>query len=217
VKRCGDGASPFSGVINVNGTLYGTTLGGGQGRGAGGTAFSLDPATGTETVLYTFCSKQYPCKDGARPAAAPIDVNGMLYGTTEEGGKTCLIPSGTCGTIFSIDPATGIETVLYKFCRQRRCSDGAVPAAGLIDMNGILYGTTFQGGNTGCNGEGCGTIFSIDPATGTETELYTFCTKKHCSDGELPEAGLISVNGTLYGTTAAGGPNHHGTVFEITP
>ena len=35
-------------------------------------------------------------------------------------------------------------------------------------------------------------------------------------DGEYPYAGLINVNGTLYGTTYFGGANDDGTVFSIT-
>ena len=35
------------------------------------------------------------------------------------------------------------------------------------------------------------------------------------TDGVEPEVGLIDVNGTLYGTTLAGGAYGHGTVFAI--
>ena len=35
------------------------------------------------------------------------------------------------------------------------------------------------------------------------------------SDGATPQAGLIDVNGTLYGTTSAGGANGNGTVFAL--
>jgi uncharacterized repeat protein (TIGR03803 family) len=36
-------------------------------------------------------------------------------------------------------------------------------------------------------------------------------------DGARPYAGLINVNGTLYGTTLEGGANGDGTIFSITP
>ena len=36
-------------------------------------------------------------------------------------------------------------------------------------------------------------------------------------DGAVPRAGLLNVNGTLYGTTAAGGSSKAGTVFSLTP
>jgi uncharacterized repeat protein (TIGR03803 family) len=45
--------------------------------------------------------------------------------------------------------------------------------------------------------------------------LYSF--KGGSEDGEYPEAGLIDVSGTLYGTTPAGGANDGGTVFALSP
>jgi uncharacterized repeat protein (TIGR03803 family) len=44
--------------------------------------------------------------------------------------------------------------------------------------------------------------------------LYSF---KGPPDGELPDAALTRVGGTLYGTTVEGGANNLGTVFAITP
>ena len=104
--------------------------------------------------------------------------------------------------MFSFDLNTGAEKVIYTF---QGGSDGAVPYAGLIDVNGTLYGTTSYGGSTGCGGRGCGTAFSIDPNTGAEKVIYSFCSQQNCTDGAYPQAGLISVNGSLYGTTSAGG------------
>src|SRR5580698_8339420 len=46
------------------------------------------------------------------------------------------------------------------------------------------------------------------------TVLYRF--KGGSGDGENPYAGLLNVNGTLYGTTVSGGANGDGTVFKIT-
>ena len=63
--------------------------------------------------------------------------------------------------MFSIDPNTGAETVLYTFCSQPNCADGAYRDASLIAVNGNLYGTTENGGGPGCNGFGCGTVFAL--------------------------------------------------------
>lgn len=78
--NCADGDLPSSGLLDVNGTLYGTTT---SGSDYGYCAvFSLDPQTGVETVLYSFAGGI----DGADPDVTPIDVNGTLYGTTPNGG-----------------------------------------------------------------------------------------------------------------------------------
>src|SRR5437879_7595359 len=70
-------------------------------------------------------------------------------------------------------------------------NDGAYPVSGLImDKNGNLYGTTYYGGGSGCNGFGCGTVFKI-ASGGTETVLYRFCSQNNCADGAEPAGGVI--------------------------
>jgi uncharacterized repeat protein (TIGR03803 family) len=110
-------------------------------------------------------------------------------------------------------------TVLYSF---QGGNDGNVPVAGLIVLGHTLYGTTQFGGNTSCYTTdlgGCGTVFAIEPS-GKERVVYRF---QSGDDGQYPMADLIAVNGTLYGTTAAGGNQSCGaysgcgTVFEVTP
>jgi uncharacterized repeat protein (TIGR03803 family) len=212
--NCSDGASPQAGLIEMNGTLYGTTSNGGNG---GGVVFAFDPSTDKETVLYSFCSQQ-KCTDGNSPRSGLLNVNGTLYGTTIGGGNAGASFCGSgCGTVFSLNPGTGMETVLYTFCSQNNCSDGALPEAGLINVNGVLYGTTGSGGDTGssCSG-GCGVVFELDPGTGKESTLYTFCHEQNCPDGAFPFASLIAVKGVLYGTTVDGG-NGGGVIFAVDP
>lgn len=213
-----DGVMPMAALIDVNGTLFGTTLSGGSGAcsslsGSGcGTVFSINPATGREKVLYSFMGGS----DGAKPSASLISVKGNFYGTTYGGGQgTCTnfyFGSG-CGTVFSINRATRGEKVLYSFVGG---SDGANPAAGLADFEDVLYGTTQYGGSQQtCNGSGCGAVFSISPKTNTEALLWSF--QGYSSDGSGPSASLIEVKNTFYGTTIEGGANGDGTVFSIKP
>ena len=202
-----DGRSPEAGMIQINDTLFGTTEYGG--KYGSGTVFSLDPTTGAEAVVYSF--GRHPT-DGGAPLAVPLSLNGVLYGTTEYGGKY------GAGTVFSLDPTTGVETVLYSF--KGYPSDGVEPVSSLVNIGATLYGTTWEGGKGKCytSGEnyiGCGTVFALDPQTGAETLLYAF-SEKH-QDGNFPNAGLIDVNGTLYGTTEYGGTLDYGTVFSINP
>jgi len=199
-----DGAYPNAGLImDQAANLYGTTIKGGS--GGSGTVFEV-PRDGTQTRLYSFCSRK-DCSDGAEPSGSLImDKNGNLYGTTQEGGTSY------GGTVFKLTP-DGTETVLYLFCSQVRCTDGAGPVAGLImDKAGNLYGTTSSGGASES-----GTVFEVAP-NGTETVLYSFCSVAGCPDGSGPVAGLITDKAAnLYGTTGYGGPGGGGTVFEVTP
>ncbi len=157
--------------------------------------FKLSPS-GAYTVLHNFCGLPL-CSDGANPQAGLIaDSKGNFYGTTVSGGA-----SGG-GVVFELSPS-GTETVLYSFCSKPSCSDGYAPAfSGLIiDGSGNLYGTTIGGGAFGSNG----TVFKVSPS-GTETVLYSFCSKPSCTDGALPFTSLIAdSNGNLYGTTFYGG------------
>jgi uncharacterized repeat protein (TIGR03803 family) len=216
---CADGDTPEAGLIEVNGLLYGTTaLGGGTGCGGNGcgTVYSIDPNTGTEKVIYSFSGGTH---HGAYPEADLIEVNGALYGTTIIGGIDSCLGFG-CGTVFSLNPATGQEKVVYRFCKHANCTDGASPQASLIDVSGALYGTTLAGGPY-CHGryqDGCGTVFSLDPGTGTEKVLYSFCSQTNCADGAGPFAGLTEARGRLYGTTwEGGGEDEHGVVFSFDP
>jgi uncharacterized repeat protein (TIGR03803 family) len=199
------GFGPMAGLIDVGGTLYGTTLNGGAHHL--GTVFRITPG-GREKVLHSFGKPP----DGGQPTASLIDVGGTLYGTTTEGGSySCPSNVHGCGTVVSITPS-GTEKVLHSFGYG---TDGANPVASLIEVKGTLYGTTFEGGAySRCNyALSCGTVFSIT-TSGTETVLHNFGGPV---DGAEPPAGLLNVKGTLYGTTKYGGAHNLGTVFALTP
>jgi uncharacterized repeat protein (TIGR03803 family) len=224
--RNGDGTNPAAGLVfDQKGNLYGTTyLGGARG---GGVVFKLTPK-GKETVLYSFCA-QTNCTDGANPAAGLVfDQKGNLYGTTSNRGAACRLPE--CGVVFKLTPQ-GKYMVLYRFCAQTNCADGAGPTAGLVfDQKGNLYGTASVGGTYNnydiCHDWGCGVVFELTPK-GKETVLYSFCAQDNCQDGARPSAGLIfDQKGNLYGTTAGGGVHSVdcdygyegcGVVFKLTP
>jgi uncharacterized repeat protein (TIGR03803 family) len=145
--------------------------------------------------------------DGAHPLAALVQgTDGSLYGTTVDGG------TNGYGSVFKIT-TSGTLTTLYNFCSQTGCMDGKYPEAGLVeDSNGSLYGTTDAGGPNNA-----GTVFKIIPSRALTT-LYSFCSQSGCADGEYPEASLVQgADGSLYGTTDAGGARNAGTVFKISP
>jgi uncharacterized repeat protein (TIGR03803 family) len=215
-QHCTDGSNlETNAQIDVKGTLYGTTGTGGadytgcQNAGCG-TIYAIDQDTGAETVLHSFQGGT----DGAEPSSGLIDVKGVLYGTTAWGGGSGCFNGYGCGTVYSFDPGTGVETVLYSFCEQANCADGAFPGQNLIAIDGVLYGISDGGGSTGCT-NGCGTVFSFDPGTGAESVLYAFCSQANCADGSYPGSGLTAVKGVLYGVTDGGGAYGYGTLFSL--
>src|ERR1700733_9273240 len=55
-------------------------------------------------------------------------------------------------------------------------------------------------------------------SAGTYRVLHSFCQVSLCADGYAPSAGLLrDADGNLYGTTAGGGANGAGEVFELLP
>jgi len=214
-----DGAQPSGGLVrDTLGNLYGTTYFGGDLISCPpfgcGTVFKIDP-NGTETILYSFTGAG---GDGSNPSGSIVlDENGTLYGATATGGGAgCPGFQGECGTVFKLD-ASGAETVLYRFTGTN--GDGRDPEGGVVmDAAGNLYGTTRNGGNTGCY-TGCGTAFRLG-VTGDETVLHRF---SGGWDGALPSAGLaLDASGKLYGVAQYGGDPHCrggggcGTVFVVT-
>jgi uncharacterized repeat protein (TIGR03803 family) len=227
-----DGNGAFSGLtMDSSGNLYGTTYSGSTGLG---TVFELTPPPSggtpwTESILWNF-----PTEAGGFYVAASLimDTRGNLYGTASAGG-TCFSdgfpsacqPSQTLdfgGTVFELTPPVSsgepwTESTLWNFGNG---GDGQMPDAGLIaDSSGNLYGTTKLGGRYGGFASG-GTVFKLTPPSRsggkwTESVLWSF---GNGTDGAEPRAGLImDSSGNLYGTTAQGGADTDGTVFELTP
>jgi uncharacterized repeat protein (TIGR03803 family) len=116
-KGGADVGNPRS-VLLVNNILYGLT---------GASVFSLDPSSGSFKTVYNFATKP----GGYGPTSLTSDGK-LLYGTAQAGG------ANDNGTIWSVDPASGVETVLYDF--QTPSVDGSMPSA-LVYAGGALYGT----------------------------------------------------------------------------
>ena len=117
-------------------------------------------------------------------------------------------------------------TVLHEFTGG---SDGSNPYSSLVpDRAGNLYGVAPYGGSQSCetqSGIGCGTVFKLAHRTGgwVFSPLYAFTGH---SNGNNPVGSLaIASDGTIYGTTDAGGVlscrdsfgDGCGTVFHLQP
>jgi uncharacterized repeat protein (TIGR03803 family) len=109
----------------------------------------------------------------------------------------------------------GTEKQLHSFLSNGK--DGNFPYAGVVmDTEGNLYGTTYQGGASRY-----GVVFELSPpASGhtiwTEKVLHAFT--DNGTDGLNPYAALVrDTKGNLYGTTFNGGSQAVGTVFELSP
>jgi uncharacterized repeat protein (TIGR03803 family) len=192
-----EGSYPRAVLVSVGDMVYGTTSGTPRGDGtvfrinADGTGF-----TNLVSSIYT-------------PHCGLVVLGNTLYGTTTLAG------SASKGTVFAVRiDGTGF-TNLHSFTALNYATnnDGCVPEGALMSSSNTLYGTASRGG-----GFGNGTIFKITP-DGSFTTIHSFALTfgplAANADGAIPRAALTSSDGTLYGTTSAGGTFGSGTVFKL--
>lgn len=190
-----DGAYPRADLIVSAGVVYGTTSEGGS-DGAG-TAFKLNTDGAGFAVLKHFTGLT---GDGYYPAAGLALVDGLLYGTTEGGGRS------DGGTVFRLNTDGSGYAVVKDF--GAIVGDAIYPGGGVTLSGGLLYGTTSGGGDFGW-----GTVFRAN----TDGTGYTLL--KHFpgfqGDGTEPSGALTMSDGVLWGTTGGGGSSNSGTLFRI--
>ena len=236
-----DGFWPRAGVTlgNATGTiLYGTTGCGGTGvlLGEGGeceidggvpigagTVYELAYTKPTktnkggwkDTVLLSFAGNESTTSGanvgGFSPLSGVLLKSGNLYGGTQSGGE------GGGGVVYELEPGAGgwTENVLYNFCSQPNCGDGAGPMYGVpaMDSTGNLYGTGNYGGvyDKGAIWE---LVYSAATKTYTEKVLYSLGTNPN--DGMNPSWGIVPYKNGWYGTTGGWNTSTCGTTFSLT-
>jgi uncharacterized repeat protein (TIGR03803 family) len=148
------------------------------------------------TAVYSFTGGT----DGGVPNGLVAGSNGLLYGTTQNGG-----PYGD-GTVFSLT-TNGVFTTLASFDG----TNGATPWDSLAQgTNGDFYGTTQLGGSNAA-----GTIFTVTPE-GALTSLYSFAASN--LNGINPSNALaLGSDGNFYGSALSGSGSGDGIIFKMTP
>jgi uncharacterized repeat protein (TIGR03803 family) len=192
-NRPTDGATPKGSLIQAtDGNLYGLASDGGT--NGYGTIFKFNPTTNVFAVI-----RHLAVADGTNPVGSLTQgTDGHLYGLGQRGG------SKGAGTIFRINPATNVYSVLRHL---DYAADGANPEGNLVQANdGKFYGMFPSNGR----------IFSI-MADGTFAIVHTL---SYYTQGGSPSGSLIKGSATdpyLYGMATYGGSGSVGTVFKINP
>ena len=133
----------------------------------------------------------------------------VLYGITSSGGNFDNMHCGDgCGTIFSLDPASGKFASLHKFTEGEGISLNSPLAPG---GGNIYYGAAGYGG-PGVTAGG-GSIFKFDTGSRTVTVLYTL--KGDNGTLTLPGTSVTLAKGGLYGSVVLGGPGNFGGIYRL--
>jgi len=202
----GDVSNPtLAAVAGPNDSLYGVTA------STFGAVFQLQPptirgGTWTETVLL-------------RGIGSPVQglgnvvvgQHGEVYGVADYSGDSQgaiygLTPPALPGEAWNVN-------VLYSFTGG---ADGSGPSGLALGANRVLYGVATYG--TG-RPSGTGNVFALTPTTAgapwTLKVLYTFPGGAGGANPVQPP--IIGSDGSIYGTTSAGGTDDLGFVFQISP
>jgi hypothetical protein len=199
-----DGALPENLVFDKAGNIFGAAYFGGQ--YGGGTVFELKKTNSgwKEITLFSFDPNG---SGGYAPIGITLDSAGNIYGSTDDYFNPT---NNVAFELTHTSSGTWQETVLHTFVNGGKGGYSLGPL--VIDANGNLYGSASVAGP-----EGSGTVFRLSRSanrTWSEVILHSFPSGP--TDGENPNGLLFDSKGNLFGTTAAGGSEGVGTVFEIT-
>ena len=216
-------------VEGPDGSLYGTTLFGGEPlgpTGGGGTIFALRPRPDGSWFFETLHHLR-PGLHGGQPAGGlTLARDGSLYGIATIRGLP--LPALATATVFRMSPSGSLAAV-HVFPGERIGVDGEDPVGRLLEASdGNLYGATCNAGRYGPQS----TIFRLRP-DGSITTLHSFRYNETHNlslafnplDGWCPMTQLTEVDGLLYGTAVGGGRSipffpqfpPSGTLFRLDP
>lgn len=173
------GTEPTGGfILAQNGLLYGVCSEGGT--GGHGTIIEVNPSSNSVTKVHDFDNT-----NGATPIADLMEAsNGIIYGTTQDGGVN------NEGVLFQYQ-TSGSFAKLNDF----DFPTGSLPEGKLLEYNGLLYGST---SNSGPNFVGTFYSWNISSA------IFNQFSSMSLTTGHSSRSNLLEFNGALWATTGAG-------------
>ena len=234
-----DTRAPNAGLIQgLDGFLYGVTNRGGP--NGTGVVFKISTDGATFQVVHSFAATdkdangasiansdgapQFINADGLYPQARLLQAsNGDLYGVTLAGGANgtgvifALAPDGANFRVlhhFDVSPPTITDTADPNYGKPKTNATGAYPSSGLVEANGLLYGTAYTMGPSGL-----GVVFSVTPdglGAINVVRAFTGSDSTSATIGAYPSGQLLlASDGNLVGVTNAGGASSAGTLYKL--
>jgi uncharacterized repeat protein (TIGR03803 family) len=202
-----DGGSPSTLIEGSDGVFYGAVhYAGGPYDRVYGAIFALNKDGSGYNLLHLFDTANW---DGAYPSSLIEGSDGALYGTTSgvtaAGGNP---NTNLFGTVFTLLKDGSGYTMLHS-CDYWN-GDGT-SATGLVEgTDGMLYGTTMQGGGT----NSAGILFRLGKDGSGYRIVHSFVAG---DDGSGPIGLAQGSDGAFYGVAWQGGSMNCGTTFKLWP
>jgi uncharacterized repeat protein (TIGR03803 family) len=204
------GRSPRGELSNMGGGfMMGVTLSSGTSLQNGGpaTIYKINTGSNAFTSLMRFVDAG-TTNVGRTPYGDVVaGSDGSLWGTTLEGGRS------SCGTIYKVNPVTGMRTTVVEFTGRTGSALGNRPLMGLVpDDLGNFWGTTQMGG---INDRG--TLFKINQASGAITTVQQFG-QTGWTHGIYATGLMKDAQGILWGTLSSNGTGSgFGGIYRVNP
>lgn len=198
------GARPEMPLIRLaDGRIFGTTVIGGHANNDG-TLFEFDPDTHAVTTRAAFNTAVGAV--GTLCGGLIEASDGMLYGIALGGANNL-------GCLVQIDPDTYAMTIKYSFgsatSEPRTSTTGF---ASPIEINGVLYGVTHQGGT---NGTGTIWRYVINTDTFSVRQEFPAVNNSTLNVGATPQSSMfLAPNGNMYGLSFQGTTNNAGALWQ---
>jgi len=164
----------------------------------GGHLLTIDPATGTGTIVGPIGVEGEPV--GVVPTLAIDPTTGIMYAATGAGNPN----------LYRVDPATGATTLI---------GSTGLGVAAVGDMTFRADGTLYAAVNiVGDGGTGAEHLAIMDKTTGEATVIGPFgrCTPSSCTI-EGMEAIAFDASGTLWGAVSERGSSGTPGLYKIDP
>jgi hypothetical protein len=149
------------------------------GTGGVGALFKVDPSTGARTIFSDFGDPtQGPT--GIDPSDVAVEASGTILVIDESAG------TGGLGTLFRIDPVTGVRTILSNFGDIAQGPTGDAPVGVAVEASGSILVIDEDG-----------PLFRVDPVTGVRTILSDFDDATQGPTGDNPVGVAVEASGTI--------------------
>jgi len=191
-------------IVEMDGTIYGMTAGGGKFGTCQGTIYKLSP-NNVLTVMHSFCGGNNSTYFGAETGLV-ADSQGNMYGA-RPGPISLSIYAGQVFELVKQPSGSFIYKVLYNFPSSSNLLSGKYPLGSLaVGPDGSVYGTTWRGGNSPDRStkNSFGTVWKLTPTPSGPYTIQYLHLFEGGADRANPEANVVlDDSGNLYGISSS--------------